>query len=176
MCLVVWEDSMAHASYINGNDRYEVRFIEDYSMIDTDADEALKLVDYDVEDIDEYKAMMKQSVDQKLAFDIWCNCVRTGYVYNRLDGYNYLGCSINVNYTMSMILAFKTMFEICDIHKIVFQPHGGNISKFKSLIYGPSYRLYNNGKKTVTILKEDVYKKGYEMFHYLGMEWLTWEV
>lgn len=161
---------MEAVSYTNGSDIYTVKPIVGYGTVDADADNALNLVDYDIESIDDYKNAMKDSVDQGLAYDAWKNDERIGYVYNRIVGHLYVGCSIYSTSLISMILLFKTMFEMHDANKIVFQPHGNNISKFRSLILGTSYRLYNNGANTVTILKKDVETKGRAIFKYLGLK------
>lgn len=161
---------MIIATYLGNDSIYEVKEILDNTVVKVDAVESLALVDYNVESVEAYECNMDLSIEQKLAFDVYKNNQRIGYVYNIIDNEVYIGCSIHLVDTIGMLLAFKTMFEICDKHRIIFAPHGNNINMFKSLVYGPSYRMYNNGSNTVTILKDDMVSKGQRMFKYLGIE------
>lgn len=159
---------MAHASYTNDTNVYTVHTISEYN--NTDAEDALLLVNYDVDDVEAYKSAMKDSVQQGLAYEIYKDAERVGYVYNRMVGDVYTGCSINIQDYEAMAIAFKHMFEVCDKHKIVFKPHGGNVHMFKGLLSGTALRTYNNGKDTVSVLRKDVEEKGYKVFMYMGLK------
>lgn len=159
---------MVHASYKSNTDIYEVRMITTEDMIDTD----MRSVSETIQDTDPivYRENMVESITQSLAYDIWKNGTRVGFVYNRVDGYRYLGCSINIWDHIGMLLAMKTMFEICDKHKIEFAPHTGNLKWFKSMVQGAKLFEYNNGGTCIPILKRDVEANGVRMFKYLGIE------
>lgn len=162
---------MVHASYRSSTDLYEVRMITTQTKINADVDTVRDVIKDT--SIVKYKEAMKESVRQKLAYAVWKNGERVGFVYNRIEGYRYLGCSINILDHIAMILAMKTMFEICDKHKIEFAPHTGNLKYFKSMLLGHSIRGWHQGERdSVVVMREDVESKGLKMFKYLGLEML----
>jgi hypothetical protein len=159
---------MAVASYICEGNIYTVTLIDDTNKIESDM-ESVKDIISDTDPI-EYKANMIESVRQGLAYEIYKNENRVGFVYNKVDGYEYQGCSINILDTISMLIALKTMFEIYDSHKISFNPHTTNIRDFKSMAYGPDIRVYYTTKEPLVLRRAMLEEKGLKLFKYLGIE------
>jgi hypothetical protein len=158
---------MAVASYTCDGDIYTVMLIDDISKIESDM-ESVKDVISDTDPI-EYKANMVESIRQGLAYEIYKNEDRVGFVYNKVDGYKYQGCSINITDTIAMLIALKTMFEIHDSHKISFNPHTTNIRDFKSMAYGPDIRVYYTTKEPLVLRRDMLEEKGLKLFKYLGI-------
>jgi hypothetical protein len=160
---------MKVVSYTDGNNTYTVRPITDTIMLDIDAHAALAIVNYD-NPIEQYREMMLTSIQQELAYEVWKNNERVGYVYNVVKDDVYTGASINVKGYEAMAIVMKHMFEIYDSHKIVFHPHSTGIDAFKSMLLGTSIRNMHNGSNEVVILKKDVYEKGCKVFTYLELK------
>lgn len=161
---------MDHASYTCDGLTYRVSFIEDTSSIDSDIATVIDTVQDT--DIDVYRSNMVMSVEQHLAYCIYKNDVRVGFVYNRVENGLYLGSSINITDTIAMLIALKTMFEIYDYHKIQFVPHNRDIRMFKSMAYGPDIRSYYSSNEYLVIRREDIEKNGLRLFKYLGIQYL----
>ena len=159
---------MVAVSYTNGSDTYLVQPILDVLSKRADAIAALALVGNDTP-LDKYENAMKQSIEQRLAYEIYKNDTRVGYVYNRVENNTYYGACINVKGFEAMAIAMKHMFEIYDSHKIVFSPHTHNLKSFKSMIKGSIIRAWHNGRKTVSILREDIVPQGIKVFNYLRL-------
>jgi hypothetical protein len=161
---------MAVASYICECNIYTVTLIDDINKIESDM-ESVKDVISDTDPI-EYKANMIESVRQGLAYEIYKNEDRVGFVYNKVDGNEYQGCSINIIDTIAMLIALKTMFEIYDNHKISFNPHTTNIRDFKGMAYGPDIRVYYTTKDPLVLRRDILEEKGLKLFKYLGIDTL----
>jgi hypothetical protein len=159
---------MAVASYICESNIYTVILIDNLNKIESDM-ESVKDVISDT-DLIEYKANMVESIRQGLAYEIYKNEDRVGFVYNKVDGYEYQGCSINIVDTIAMLIALKTMFEIYDSHKISFNPHATNIRDFKGMAYGPDIRAHYTTKNPLVLRREMLEEKGLKLFKYLGIE------
>jgi hypothetical protein len=159
---------MEAVSYTDGNDIYTVKPITDTIMLGADAEAALEIVGYD-NPTELYKEAMLESILQGLAYEIWKNDGRVGYIYNAVIDEKYIGISINVKGYEAMAIAMKHMFEINDSHKIIFHPHSIGVGAFKSMLLGTSIRNMHNGKNEVVILKKDIVYKGHKVFHYLGL-------
>lgn len=162
---------MEAVSYTKDNHRYDVIPITDESYINAD----MQTVATEIQDTDPaaYRANMQLGVQQGLAYSIFRDGIRIGFVYNRIENNRYYGSSIFIDRDLAgMIVAFKSMFEICDKHKIEFVPHTGNLHYFKSMIDGSTLRLFHNGAPTVTIMRDKMIADGYRAFHYLGIQQL----
>ena len=160
---------MDHASYICDGITYRVSYIEDTSSIDDDIATVIDTIQDT--DIDVYRANMVKSVEQHLAYCIYKNDIRVGFIYNRIEGDLYLGASINITDTIAMLIALKTMFEIYDSHKIQFVPHNRDIRMFKSMAYGPDIRSYYSSDGYLVIRRADIENNGKRLFNYLGIEY-----
>ena len=156
-------------SYKRGSTSYTVEPIDSYDMIDRDISVVIDLIEGTP--LDGYRSNMETSVDQGLAYAIFKDNLRIGFVYNRVEAGAYLGSSIFINKDLvAMNLAMKTMFEIYDARSIRFTPHQDNLRYFKSMVRGTSIRAYYSGVPYVTIIRDDIIAKGKEMFFYLGLE------
>lgn len=159
---------MVHASYTCDSVVYTVKFITttDYIMEDM-----LEVSEHIIDtDPDIYRIYMMDSVAQGLAYDIWRDGVRVGFVYNRMEGVKYMGASIHITDSIAMLIALKTMFEIKDVHKISFFPHKSNLKYFKSMARGCDIRTYHTTGKPLPILRENMEANGRKLFSYLGIE------
>ena len=155
-------------TYACKGSNYYVKSIKDYSYIATDTYQIIDAIEDT--DIAKYKANMKLSVDQELAYSIYKDTERVGYVYNYTIDKAYYGASINIQNPVAMILGLKTMFEIYDSHKISFVPHKNNLKYFKSLALGSSIREYHNYNTPVAILRDALLTKGRKAFFYMKIE------
>lgn len=160
---------MVAVSYTKDSITYTVRGITDPAQVEIDVLEVLSSIGDT--DLIAYKNRMYKSIEQGYAFEILKDTQRVGFVYNIVINDRYYGASINVTDTIGMLIAFKTMFEICDFHKIEFSPHYGNVKDFKSLIRGDILRVfYNKGRTMVAIIRDDVVPLGLKLFKYFGIE------
>jgi len=117
-----------------------------------------------------YRDNMVASVYQDMAYCVYKNDVRIGFVYNRVEKYRYFGASIWMKDTIGMIIAMKTMFEVCDNHKIELVPHEGGMKDFLSMATGTSIRTYHTrNRDAIVFLKEDLAPKGERLFKYFGI-------
>jgi len=160
---------MVHASYTCDGDLYRVEMITDTSMIDAD----MATVGDVIDDIDPevYRDNMVASVYQDMAYCIYKNDVRIGFVYNRVERYRYFGASIWMKDTIGMIIAMKTMFEVCDNHKIEIVPHEGCIIDYISMASGTSIRTYHCGTRdAIVFLRDELVPKGEKLFKYFGIQ------
>lgn len=142
--------------------------IDDMTKIDSDM-ESVKDTISDADPV-EYRDNMAESVQQGLAYEIYKNEDRVGFVYNRVEYGEYMGASIYITDTLAMLIALKTMFEIYDYHKITFVPHEDNLKYFKAMAYGPDIRVYHETGNHLVIRREDLETKGLRLFKYFGIE------
>lgn len=160
---------MVHALYRNNEDIYIVEILEDYSHIDEDA--TLATTDVQGVDLDEYKSRMRDSVDQRLAYHVKKNGARIGLAYSRMSEIGYEGCSIYCKGDLiATMVLLRTMFEICDYHKIQIYPHEGTIHNFISMVTADSIREYHQLNKPLVIVKKDILQQGEKLFKYLNIE------
>jgi len=165
---VVWEDSMEVVSYICKGIHYTVLPITDTAGIDSDI--ATIITEIDNVDMEEYKANMIESVAQGLAYAVYRGEDRVGFVYNKVNGNRYLGCSIHIWDHVAMLIAMKTMFEIHNSHKIEFSPHSKNMKYFMSLLYAPSVRKHYVDGSPLVVLRDPLVSKGKDLFKYYSIE------
>lgn len=159
---------MVHAVYKCNNDIYTIIIISDTSYIDEDISSVSAMITDT--DLAIYKENMVQSVSQKLAFSVFKNDIRIGFMYNRLDVHVYKGASVRLTDPIGVLLGMKTVFELLDTHKITFIPHAGGIKNFLSLVYGPDIREYYSGAKDLVVRRVYIEPKGLQMYKYLGIE------
>lgn len=149
-------------------DIYRIEPIIDTLFIDEDM---LSVIDI-VSDTDlvQYKSAMEDSIKQKLAYSVYENGARVGFVYNRVFKGKYYGASIYIKGVIPVIVALRSMFEIADFKSISFIPHKNNLKYFKSMIEGHNIRAYHSGIPTITIKKERMWNNGVKLFSYFGLE------
>jgi len=160
---------MLHVSYTNKQGaQYTVHKIEDLNQIDLDIAEVEdKLIDTY---LPLYKKNMVTSLEQGLAFAIFKEDKRIGFVYMLVKDNMYIGVSIHLEKDVTgMLIGLRTIFEIYDAHKIKVTPHPGGLKYFLSMATGSSIRAYHTHGSPLTILREDIYEKGKKMFKYLGL-------
>ena len=160
---------MVLAVYICDNIEYKIESIDDSSFVEVD----VKTVEDQITDIslDTYKENMVKAIEQKLAFSIYRDSTRVGFVYNYVEDFKYIGASIWIHSDMvSMLVGLRTIFEISDAHKLVFVPHKEGIRYFKSMVKGSSIRANYKTGSPLVVLRDVVYNKGFKMFKYLGIE------
>ena len=159
---------MQAVSYTRGSDIYEVKPITDIACMGQDMASVSDVIQDT--DPDYYKANMLDSVAQGLAYDIWKNGERVGFVYNKIENDQYYGCSIKIWDHIGMLIGLKHMFDICDKHKISFAPHENNLKDFISMAAGASIRLWHTtDTSTVFILRDEIYPRGERIMKYLGV-------
>lgn len=159
---------MEAVSYIYKDDTYTLTPILNSNYIDED----YLTVREEVYDTPEnvYKDNMLKAVSQGLAFSVYKNTKRIGFVYNYIEDYKYLGACIWLkNDYIGSLVALKTIFDITDAHKLSFTPHYNGIMYFKSMITGSDIRAFYSGQPYVSIIKSNVVAKGEKIFKYLGI-------
>ena len=159
---------MGHASYIQESDVYEVRYITEDTSIDTDIEVVLPAITDTA--IEVYRANMAESVNQGLAYAIYKNNTKVGFVYNYIRESKYYGASIYIPGSVVTCLGLKTMFEICDNHKIQFVPHANNLSGFLPMATGENIRAYHSGKPFISVTKKYMYPRVKKLYHYLNIQ------
>lgn len=157
---------MDHVSYIDDDSIYEIRKVISPIYADEDVQDVMHLIEGT--DIYKYKDNMYTSIHQGYAFRVYKDGVKKGFVYNYMKDGKYYGGSILLKGTVVMALGLKHVFDICDYHKIEFQPHG-DIAQFKSMLTGTSIRIHHSTGKPVTILRKDIMEAGYAIFKYLNI-------
>ena len=159
---------MVHASYTHNEDIYEVQLIEDISIIADDIASIEQTIS--VKDKEAYLEAMEDCINQKLAFSVIKNGTRVGFMYNRIHKRQYEGCSIYLPSKIVMILAFKTVFELCNYGKIRFTPHEGQLNKFKSLTTKDSIRRHKAIGGPINVYKHLIYPIGEKLFYYMRIK------
>lgn len=160
---------MVHASYTCKGNTYTVEIISNEDMIDTDIQSVVHLIEGT--DIDKYRTKMVESVEQGLAFAVFKNGERVGFMYNKETHKGYYGCSINIPDNVALMIAMKTVFELSGKHKIQFTPHGkASLKAFISMAKGHNIRAYHSGSPYITIVKSYIEPKTKKLFPYLGIE------
>ena len=159
---------MEAVSYISDGVTYKVEPILDDSFI---AGDMLTVADAVQDtDPDEYKSAMEKSVEQELAFSVYVEDTRVGFVYCYKEDFKYIGASLYIHHNLiSVLVALRTIFEMSDSHKLVFTPHEDGLQYFKSMCTGPSIRAYHAVGSPVTVLRSSIYAKGERLFSYLGI-------
>ena len=159
---------MEVASYICDGIVYTVKLIGDEGQVPKDIEKVLHLID----DTDPlvYANNMIESVHQGLAYELYKENDRMGFVYNRIEDGNYYGASICIDDTICMLIALKTMFELYETHKISFMPHTTNLQCFKAMAYGPDIRMHYSAGNPLIIRRDELEQKGLKLFRYFGIE------
>lgn len=160
---------MEIAKYFVNNNIYNINKIIDVIEIDKDLEEVLDAITDTP--LDKYKENMIKSVQQELAFSIYKDNIKIGFVYNYMEDFKYIGASMYIHTDIiATLLAFKTIFDINDTHKLSFIPHQDGIKYFKSIVLGDSIRAYHKIGSPVVVLRSTIYEKGFKMFKYLGIK------
>lgn len=161
---------MEVASYINNADIYTVEPIIDTNLINTRIEYIIN-IGTPIDDIENYKESMIDSVKHGYAIQVKKNDVCTGWFYGDVKDNKYYGRSIYAEDIYSGILLFKRIFELYDYHKIQFMPHDvKSMLWFKSLLSIESIKLWYSAKRPVTIMRDIVVNKGMKVFKYLGFK------
>lgn len=159
---------MAVVSYTRGNDKYTIEPITDTTQASLDMD-TVRHVIWDTDE-SEYLRYMFISIKQQLAYALFKNGERVGFVYNMIQDGEYITCSIHIWDPIAMILGVRHIFDIHDSHKVKFAPHADNLKDFISMAAGPSIRIFHTtGIPTVYMLRSELYPKGERMLKYLGV-------
>lgn len=158
---------MDHVSYTNGKHTYSIVPITDDSFIDSD----MIKVDHLLGGMNrvKYREAMVDSINQGLAYSVYEDDKRKGFVYNRVYKGAYYGASINIEGTIPLMIALRSMFDGVPYRKIAFVPHKDNFKYFKSMIAGDKIRAYHSGIPTITISKEKLTAQGYRLFKYFDI-------
>lgn len=160
---------MTHASYTCRGDIYTVEIMPSGYMIDADIASVAHLIGDT--DPNEYRDQMVESVEQKLAFAVFKNGTRVGFMYNKETHKGYYGCSINIPDNVALMVGMKTIFELSSKHKIQFKPHGKeSLKAFMSMAKGHNIRAYHSGSPYITIVKDYILPKTKKLFPYFGIE------
>lgn len=117
-----------------------------------------------------YKANMLQAIEDKLAFAIYKNEEKVGYIYNIDSDGRYISVSFNIWDDIALHIALKTLFEISSANLIRVYPHEGFLF-LKSVFNSASLRMYNSGiKHHAVIIKDEIWETGVKLFRYLGIK------
>lgn len=159
---------MEVVSYISPKHTYKIVPITDDLHVNDDIASVADIIEGT--DVQEYKSAVLDSIDQELAYSVYKDEERVGFVYNRVYDNKYYCASIRIDDPIAVVVALRSMFEIANYTKILFLPHNDNLKYFKSMIDGHVIRAFHSGLPSVSITKKRMWDEGVRLFKYFGLE------
>ena len=161
---------MVHASYIKDDSWYDIVRIENVDKIETHFSKVESFIGSTSSEV--YKAQMVISVEQGFAYEVLRDGKYCGHIYNKVDGKDYIGCSLFVdNDIVTTVILFKTIFDIHKAVRLKFIPHNvDGLRNFVSIVTGESIRRWHSFGKPVEVRRRAVCHKGKKLYDYLRIQ------